>query len=218
MAKPNVLVMSGYGFNCEEETAFAFGLAGAKADIVHINDLIDGYKNLKAYQILVFPGGFSYGDDTGAGKAFANRTRNNLWEDLLNFLEKDTLVLGICNGFQILASLGLVPAFENNYKPKVALTHNDSARYYVRWADLEVQNDSPWLKGIKRLSAPMEVVLPKGRSIDEVADQNQNLLKEKGDWVIFPKTIEYIAKGLYAFDEKGNLYFDGQPILKGRRL
>ena len=77
MAKPNVLIMSGYGINCEEETKFAFEKAGANADIAHINDIIDGSKKLENYQILAFPGGFSYGDDTGSGNAFANRIKNN---------------------------------------------------------------------------------------------------------------------------------------------
>ncbi|MBI4363531.1 MAG: phosphoribosylformylglycinamidine synthase subunit PurQ, partial [Candidatus Doudnabacteria bacterium] len=78
MAKPKVVVMSGYGLNCEEETKFAFEQAGAVAEIVHINDLIDGIKKLKNYQIMVVPGGFSYGDDTGSGKAFANKVKNHL--------------------------------------------------------------------------------------------------------------------------------------------
>lgn len=143
-----VLVLSGYGLNCEEETAFSFELAGSQADIVHINDLIDGYQSLKNYQILAFPGGFSYGDDTGAGNAFANRIKNNLWEAIESFIKKDCLVIGICNGFQIMVNLGL-------FKEKVALTYNDTARYTVRWIDLEVKNKSPWLRGIKCISLPI---------------------------------------------------------------
>lgn len=156
MLKPKVLVLSGYGLNCEEETAFAFELAGAQANIVHINDLIDGLKSLNNYQILAFPGGFSYGDDTGSGNAFANRIRNNLWEKLLSFIKKDKLVIGICNGFQIMVNLGLLPAFEGNYGVRqVALTHNNNARYTVRWVDLRITNKSPWLKGVKTLSLPI---------------------------------------------------------------
>lgn len=145
--KVKVLVLSGYGLNCEEETAFAFELVGAKADIIHVNDLIDGYKSLKDHQILVFPGGFSYGDDTGSGNAFANRIKNNLWSKIESFVKKDRLVIGICNGFQVIVNLGLLG--------QVALTHNDSARYTVRWVDLEVKNKTPWLKEIKTISLPI---------------------------------------------------------------
>lgn len=147
MTKAKVLVLAGYGLNCEEETAYAFELAGGQADIVHVNDLIDGAKSFKNYQILVFPGGFSYGDDTGAGKAFANRIRNNLWEETESFIKKDRLVIGICNGFQIMVSLG--------WFGQVALTHNQTARYLVRWVDLEVKNESPWLRNIKNISLPI---------------------------------------------------------------
>ncbi len=86
MKQVKALVISGYGLNCEEETAYGFELVGAKADIVHINDLIEGRKKLADYQIMVFPGGFSYGDDTGSGYAFGNRVKNHLWEYVLNFV------------------------------------------------------------------------------------------------------------------------------------
>ncbi len=100
--------MSGYGLNCEEETKFAFESAGGRADIIHINDLIAKPKMLLEYQILVFPGGFSYGDDTGSGKAYANKFKNHLAKELTEFLSRDTLVLGICNGFQIITNLGIL--------------------------------------------------------------------------------------------------------------
>lgn len=154
--KPKVLVFSGYGLNCEEETKFAFELAGAKADIVHINDLVENKKLLGKYKIMAFPGGFAYGDDTGAGNAYANKLRNNLWDELVNFIQRDTLTIGICNGFQIVANLGLLPAFENKYgKRQIALLANNSARYTVRWVDLKSASSSPWLKGIKTLSIPI---------------------------------------------------------------
>lgn len=138
--------MSGYGLNCEEETKFAFESAGGKADIVHINDLIENPKILEAYNILAFPGGFSYGDDTGSGKAFANKFKNHLQKDLDAFIARDTLTIGICNGFQIITNLGLVPG---------ALAHNASAMYIDRWVDMEVVGSSPWLKGIKKISLPI---------------------------------------------------------------
>ena len=151
--KPRVIIMSGYGLNCEEETKFAFNWAGGRADIVHINDLIAKPKMLKDYQILAFPGGFSYGDDTGSGKAYANKFKNHLSKELKEFLARDTLVIGICNGFQIITCLGIVPG---------ALTFNKNAEYIDRWVDLEVKGNprqggasSPWLKGIKKISLPI---------------------------------------------------------------
>lgn len=153
--KPNVIIMSGYGLNCEEETAFAFKRAGANEDIVHINDLIDGRKQFADYQILVFPGGFSFGDDTGSGNAFANKIRNHLWEDIYKFVQEDKLAIGICNGFQVMVNLGLLPATRGLGEREVALTHNTSARYLARWVDLKVENDSPWLKGIDQMSIPI---------------------------------------------------------------
>ncbi len=155
--KPKVIVLAGYGLNCEEETKFAFDWAGADAAIIHINDLIDRKYKLSDYQILAIPGGFAYGDDTGAGNAYALKMRNHLWEELMKFIQKDKLIIGICNGFQILANLGLVPALNNKYgKREIALIHNNSARYVVRFADLKVENNrSPWLKNIKTLTIPV---------------------------------------------------------------
>jgi phosphoribosylformylglycinamidine synthase subunit PurQ / glutaminase len=156
MIHPRALILSGYGLNCEEETKFAFELAGGVADIVHINDLIASPTLLKSYQILAFPGGFSYGDDTGAGNAFANKLQHHVGRELTTFVGRDTLTIGICNGFQIISNLGLVPAIDNSYgKRSVALVHNDSARYLTRWVDLEVQHDSPWLAGLQHLSLPI---------------------------------------------------------------
>lgn len=146
--KPKALIMSGYGLNCEEETKYAFELAGGIADIVHINDLIGGGKKLGDYQIVAFPGGFSYGDDTGSGNAFANKIKNHLAGEINRFIAEDHLVIGICNGFQILAHLGIFPI-------QFSLTHNNSARYTVRWVDMKVENKSPWLSDIDTLSLPI---------------------------------------------------------------
>ncbi len=144
--KPKVMVMSGYGLNCEEETKFAFERAGGVADIVHINDLIATPKMLNDYQILAFPGGFAYGDDTGSGKAYANKFKNHLNHELEQFLKRDTLVIGICNGFQIVTNLGIVPG---------GLMQNSGGVYLDRWVDLKVVGKSPWLQGIKKLTVPI---------------------------------------------------------------
>lgn len=133
--------MSGYGLNCEEETKFAFESVGGTADIVHINDLIAEPKKLLQYQIAVFPGGFSYGDDTGSGKAYANKFKNHLAKELKEFLSRDTLTIGICNGFQIMTNLGILPG---------ALAGNKGGKYIDRWVDLEVEGFSPWFGNIKK--------------------------------------------------------------------
>jgi phosphoribosylformylglycinamidine synthase len=154
--KPNALILTGYGINCDEETKFAFEKAGARAELVHINDLIDKHKKLEDYQILAFPGGFSYGDDTGAGNALANRIRNHLWEEVKEFVEKENLAIGICNGFQVMTNLGLLPAIDRQYgNRQVALVNNNSARYYDRWVDLKLEGKSPWTEGINEISLPI---------------------------------------------------------------
>lgn len=176
MKIPKVLVFSGYGLNCEEETQHAFELACGKADIVHINDLIDGRFQLKNYQILAFPGGFAYGDDTGSGNAYANKLRNHLGKELEEFVKRDTLIVGICNGFQIIVNLGLLPALNYQYgKRETALLHNSSARYVDRWVDVKIQNSSPWLKNIKSFSVP----IAHGEGRFYTSEKTLQLLKKK---------------------------------------
>jgi len=149
------LIMSGFGINSEMETQEVLSRAGMDADIVHINDLISGKKQLAAYRLLIFPGGFSYGDDTGAGNAYANRVRNNLWKDVEEFLEGDNLVLGICNGFQILANLGLVPAFDKHYTRDIALMPNRKGVLECRFVTLKPAAENLWTKGIERIYCPV---------------------------------------------------------------
>lgn len=144
--KPRAIVLSGYGLNCEEETKLALELAGASADIVHISDLIADKRRLSKYQIMAIPGGFAFGDDTGSGKAYANKLKNNLWKEIETFIKRDTLTIGICNGFQVLTNLGVLPG---------ALLANDSVRYIDRWVDLKVIGKGPWLAGMGELSLPI---------------------------------------------------------------
>lgn len=149
------LIMSGYGINSEMETREVLLRAGMDADIIHINDLIDRKYRMCDYRLLVFPGGFSYGDDTGAGNAYANRVRNNLWNDVTEFLEEDNLVLGICNGFQILANLGLVPAFNKQYKRDIALMPNRKGVLECRYVTIKPAAETLWTKGIERIICPV---------------------------------------------------------------
>lgn len=146
MAKPLAIIFSGYGLNTEEETKNAFELSGAEARIVHINDIIARPQLLESAQIAVFPGGFSYGDHTGSGKAYGNRVNHHVGEAIEKFLSRDTLLAGICNGFQIITNMRLLAG---------ALITNDNARYTCRWVDLEVVGESPWLRGLEHISVPI---------------------------------------------------------------
>jgi phosphoribosylformylglycinamidine synthase len=162
-----VLVMSGYGLNCEAETLRAFQVAGCVGTIAHINDVIEHPSVLGKYNILVFPGGFSYGDDTGSGRAYANKIKSNLKEHLEVFVQRNTLTIGICNGFQILTHVGLLPG---------TLLHNEVARYQDRWVDLKIESDSPWLRGIAEISLP--IAHGEGRFYIDQAGERK-LLKER---------------------------------------
>lgn len=154
--KPKALILSGYGLNCEDETKYAFDLAGGQGKIVHINDLIKNKNLLNDFMILAIPGGFAYGDDTGSGNAYGLKLRNHLWENISKFVIKDRLVIGICNGFQVLVNLGLVPALNQKYgERQVALLPNESTRYTTGWYDLKIINDTPWLTGIKEITLPI---------------------------------------------------------------
>lgn len=157
MATPKTLVLTGFGINCDHETQTAFERAGAIAERVHVNDIIDGLRNMDDYQILAFPGGFSYGDDIRSGKVMANKVRTNLADPLRKFIESEKLIIGICNGFQVMVNLGLIsekPAV--NLEQRVTLTSNDSYRYEDRWVTLSGDSDKcVFTKGIERLYVPV---------------------------------------------------------------
>lgn len=170
------LVIAGYGLNCEEESKFAFEQCGFDAQIRHVNDLIENPDELNEVQTLCVPGGFSYGDDTGSGNAFAQKLRLTLGDHLKKFVERDTLTVGICNGCQIVTNLGLTPAIDNKYGERfVAVTHNLTARYQCRWIDVKVEDtNSPWLAGIDTLHIP--VAHGEGRFM--MADQTLKTLND----------------------------------------
>jgi phosphoribosylformylglycinamidine synthase len=154
MAKPRVLILRAPGTNCDKETQFAFELAGGLPDRVHINRLREQPSLLDTYQILVVPGGFSYGDDVGAGKILANQLSVFLGDTLRRFRDEEKLILGICNGFQALLKAGLiVPPDEDG--PLATLTHNPKG-YQDRWLHLAVSpGKCPFLTDYQRLHVPM---------------------------------------------------------------
>jgi len=134
MKTVKALVITGYGINCEKEMALACRLAGATSTIEHAKKLLKQEIDLDAYDLLAFPGGFSFGDELGAGKAFANRlsyTSLNMKERLEQFIERGKAIIGICNGFQLLVKLGLLPG--NGAKQTLSLAHNDSCQFEARW-------------------------------------------------------------------------------------
>ena len=137
MAK--VLVLRTAGVNCDEETAHAFRLAGGEVSVLHVGSLLRGEERLEEFDVLAIPGGFSYGDDLGAGTVLANQLRTRLAGDLHDFVDEGKLVIGICNGFQVLVRLGILPGWEGD---KVAsLIENVSGKFEDRWIDLRVETD-----------------------------------------------------------------------------
>lgn len=180
MSDVNVLVLTGYGLNCDHETAYAFELAGAQSSRVHINALIDGSTALDDFQIMVFIGGFSWGDDHGAGVIQAVRMKTHLGHKLLAFVEKGNLVMGICNGFQTLVNLGLLPGFDGNYQTRsMALAFNDCGNFRNQWVNLKVNAASPCIftRGIDTAEFPVRhgegKFLADPASIDRLVQTNQ---------------------------------------------
>jgi len=137
-ATPRVLVLRAPGINCERETLDAFQRAGAAPEYVHIKSLAQEPRQLDRFQILVVPGGFAYGDDIAAGRVLANEMRRKLGGRLTRFVDNGGLALGICNGFQILVKLGLLPRIGGgDLRQEVTLTQNLSNHYECRWTTLK---------------------------------------------------------------------------------
>ena len=160
---PQALVFTGYGLNCDYETDFSLKLAGAESHRVHINQLITTRRageraSLEDYHILVLGGGFSWGDDHGAGVLMAAKLSHHLGGEIERFIQDGKLVLGICNGFQTLVNLGLLPAFGLQYGERhLALTCNDSGNFVDTWVNLKVNQGSPcvFTRGIASLELPV---------------------------------------------------------------
>jgi phosphoribosylformylglycinamidine synthase len=151
------LVLSGYGINCEGETRRAFQRAGADVSLMHLADVIESPAYLRNHHILAVPGGFSFGDDIASGKILANRLRYRLGEAIQKFIGDGKLIIGICNGFQVLVKLGILPLAGDQFAQQVSLTHNDSGRFEDRWVHLAVEPSTVcvWLRGIRQLELPV---------------------------------------------------------------
>jgi len=163
MRQVKALVLTGYGLNCDYETDYSLRLAGAQSYRIHINQFVMGNESpikarLQDYHILVFGGGFSWGDDHGAGVLMASKMKHHLGEEIDRFIRDGKLIIGICNGFQTLINLGLLPGFEKRYgERRAAITYNDSGNFIDAWVNLKVNQDSPcvFTKGLSTLELPV---------------------------------------------------------------
>lgn len=204
------LVLTGYGLNCDYETDFSLKVAGAESHRIHINELIMGEKTgagnrLSHYHILVFGGGFSWADDHGAGVVLASKLKFNMGEQIEQFIRDGKLIIGICNGFQSLVNLGLLPGFHNNYKERrVALTGNDAGNFIDTWVDLKIAPDSPcvFTRGLSHIELPVRhgegKFFASEDDLDHLFENNQVVMQyadEKGD----------IAAGRWPSNPNGSL-------------
>ena len=150
--KVNVLVLRTAGTNCNEETAYAFSLFGASVNQMHVNALVEKPALLREYHLLALPGGFSYGDDIASGRILANELRLKLGDEVKRFIADGKLVIGICNGFQILTKAGFLPGLNTKYHAvqEGTLFHNDSAKFESRWVHLTVEGKSVWTANLAK--------------------------------------------------------------------
>jgi len=206
MKNPKVLVLRTAGTNCDKETVFAFKRAKAIVDLVHINCLLAKKNILRGYQILAFPGGFSYGDDIAAGKILANELKNKLGDDLKDFIRKGKLIIGICNGFQILVKAGLLPGGDTS-KQEVTLTINDSGKFEDRWVNLKTSYSGIKVsKCIWTRDLPEVIYLPVAHGEGKFVAQDEAVLRrlrDNGQVVIRYCDRNGDAKG-YPFNPNGS--------------
>ena len=190
MVQVRAVVLRAAGINCDMETEYALESAGAEAERVHINKIIKDKSALEKYQILVFPGGFSYGDDVAAGKILANQVIHHLSESVQKFIDDGKLVLGICNGFQVLVKAGILPGGnrescfvnrESNHQsqttnPDVTITYNDSGKFEDRWVYL-----SPQTERCIFIEPGRQIYLPVAHGEGKVVTKDEDTLEKLKD-------------------------------------
>lgn len=204
------LVLTGYGLNCDYETNYCLNIAGADSEQIHINELIKGFEigkitKLEDYHILAFDGGFSWGDDHGAGIVLATRLQHNIGDQLEQFISEGKLIIGICNGFQVLVNLGLLPGFNGNYNSRdVALTFNDIGNFRDMWVKLNKNQKSNcvFTNGIETIDLPIR----HGEGKFFAQENVLKMLNENNQIVFqYSKTPEALANGEYPYNPNGSL-------------
>lgn len=187
--KPKAIVLRTAGTNCDYETAYAFEISGAEAELVHINELKRGEKHLLDYHILVLPGGFTYGDDISAGKVLANELKFRLGDDLQKFVEDNRLVLGICNGFQVLVKVGYLPNLSRRKEQEVTLSYNDSGRFEDRWVYLKETSRGKCIftEGIEDI-----IYLPVAHAEGKFVPRDEKVLSEL--WGNYQIVFQYVTQ------------------------
>jgi phosphoribosylformylglycinamidine synthase I len=174
------------GTNCDFETQVAFEMAGAEVDSALVTELFRGEKRLADYHIMVIPGGFTYGDDISAGKIMANELRLRLGDDIRRFVDDGRLVMGVCNGFQVLVKARILPGLTGYGSQPVTLAANDSGKFECRWVYLRMNQDSPcvFTRGMHSLYIPVN--------------------HGEGKLVASPEVLDKLNAVLYYADETGN--------------
>ena len=203
MSKVKVIVLRTAGTNCDKETAFAFEKAGAEAELVHINRLTKDEKRLSGYQILAIPGGFSYGDDIASGKILANELKFGLKDDIQKFIEDGKLIIGICNGFQILVKSGLLPNISGDFNAiESTLTLNDSAKFEDRWVYLKSASKCVWTKGL-----PGIIYLPVAHGEGKFIPKDKKILEhlKKDGMIVLEYVDENGRKKGYPYNPNGSI-------------
>jgi phosphoribosylformylglycinamidine synthase subunit PurQ / glutaminase len=185
MAQPRVLILRAPGANCDEETAFAFERAGGAAERLHVNRLLEAPARLADFQILCIPGGFSYGDDVAAGRILGNQIRHHLADWLHEFHAAGKLILGICNGFQILIKSGVLLPLDAHFSSPATLTWNESGKFEDRWVPLVTAGSkSVFFEGIEQMYLPVAHAegkfVPRNQQILSQLEQNGQLVLRYG--------------------------------------
>ena len=182
--KPRVCILRTAGTNCDKETAFAFKAAGGDPELVHVNRFIAAEKSLDNYHILVLPGGFSYGDDIAAGKILANELRCKLNSGLKKFIAAGKLIIGICNGFQILVKSGLLPG-NDTLEQETSLIINDCGSFLDQWEYLKVSRSQ--VKCVWAKDLPEEIYLPVAHGEGKFVVRDKQVLArlKKNNQIVF---------------------------------
>ena len=156
MKPVDVCVITGFGINADVELCGAFNHVGARAERIHLTDLIADPNLLTNYRIVAFPGGFSFGDHLGSGLVFASRFKHHLSDSFADFIESGGFAIGICNGFQILTKMGVLPNLSGAAKPEVSLIHNASGRFEDSWVDVSFGSSRcQWTSGLDGMTIPI---------------------------------------------------------------